>query len=362
MIERRHVDVLRALLTAPTASFHEQEVVEQVQRWAAARGAAVKRDRAGNLLLRYSRGRGSRNKWVFAAHMDHPGFAVRSAKGRVVHADFLGYINKEYFRNGRVRFFAPGGEVCGTITSARRSRASPIPRARVTLDEPAAVPPGTIGMWDVTDFAIRRRRIVSRACDDVAGVASVLCAMEEIIARKLTCDVTGLLTRAEESGFVGAIGACKYRTLPADALVVAIETSKAQPAAPLGCGAVVRVGDRSRTFDPTLTAYVSLAAHELATKDNKFRYSRQLMPGGTCESTVYMAFGYRTAALCVPLANYHNQGPRGKVEAEAIDAGDFACLVKLLVALAAHREPVESVDRQLRKRLAALFSQHRPML
>ena len=35
------------------------------------------------------------------------------------------------------------------------------------------------------------------------------------------------------------------------------------------------------------------------------------MPGGTCEATVYDAYGYTAAAVCIPLGNYHNMD-RGK--------------------------------------------------
>ena len=43
------------------------------------------------------------------------------------------------------------------------------------------------------------------------------------------------------------------------------------------------------------------------------------MSGGTCEATAYQLYGYRTAALCVALGNYHNCGPDLTIAPEFVD-------------------------------------------
>jgi endoglucanase len=204
---------------------------------------------------------------------------------------------------------------------------------------------------------IAGRILSSRACDDAVGTASVMCAMELIVRRRIDADVTALLTRAEEAGLVGALAACKARTLAADALVVAIETSKAQPGARLGDGVVIRVGDRARTFDPSLTGHLVSVAGALAKRDKQFRYVRQLMPGGTCESTAYMVYGYCTAALCIPLGNYHNMGSGNRIASEQVHTGDFENLVKLLAALAADKSRPADTDKALRQRRDSVLKQ-----
>ena len=350
-MKQAHERLLRRLLSAPTAPFHEHAVIAEVRAWADRRKVPFARDRAGNVLLRYRRGR-SRRRWVFAAHMDHPGFVATRRRGRQVWADFIGGVGRKYFVGSRVRFFAPGGEARGVVTSARTMRgAQPFGcTCRIELDSPADVPAGTVGVWDIPAVRIRAGRVYGRACDDVAGVAAVLCAMGEIISRKIDADVTALLTRAEEAGFIGCMAACRDRSVDDDALIVAIETSKAVPGARLGGGVVVRVGDAVRTYDPPLTGYVSSVAAGLAKRDRSFRYVRQLMPGGVCESTAYAMFGYRATGLCTPLGNYHNQG-REKIAAEQIDAGDFTNLVKLLTAIAADGKGPEQTDADLKRRL-----------
>ena len=347
---------LQRLLTAPTAPFHEQAVVAEVQDWARRRGVPFARDRAGNVLLRYRRGR-ARRRWVFAAHMDHPGFIARKTRGRTLWADFVGSIGQDVFRGGRVRFFAPAGEATGVVQAARPLRdVAPLGYGcRIRLDRAADVPADTVGMWDLPAMRIRGRRLSSRACDDLVGSAAVLCALDELRRRQVPADVTALLTRAEEAAFIGCLAACRDRSVPIDSPIVAIETSKAVPGARLGDGVVVRVGDAVRTYDPSLTACVSAVAAGLAGRSRGFRYVRQLMPGGICESTAYSMFGYTATGLCLPLRNYHNRGPRGRIAAEQIDTGDFDSLVRLLVALAADGRGPGRTDTDLTRRLQALL-------
>jgi endoglucanase len=350
----KHLAVLRALLDAPTAPFHEDAVIEQVRRRAAACGIGYWRDSCGNVVLSIRRGR-SGARWVFEAHMDHPGFVVQKAAGRVVHAEFRGGVQLEYFPGAPVRFFGPGGPVKARVLGVRQTKKSPFIQCRLEIARAADLPAGTVGMWDFPPLRIAGRRLHSRACDDVVGAAAVLCAMEALAASTLPCDVTALLTRGEEAGFIGALGACEARTLHKDSLVVAIETSRAQPGGPMGSGMVVRVGDKTRTFDPSLTAHISAVAASLARQDEKFRFTRQLMAGGTTEATAYLMYGYTAAALCLPMANYHNMGPRGKIAAEQVNLDDFESLVKLLTALGTDPGRLAETDENLRHRLRELF-------
>ena len=376
----RRRKLLREVLSCPTSPFCERAVIEYVQNWARRRGVSFAQDAAGNVLLSAGagadggpsrgRGKGKRRRagrdeptWVFTAHMDHPGFVVTGRRGRVVRAEFRGGVAKEYFPGSRVRLIVRDGpEHVATVTSARKSKPHGFVACRLELARPADVPPGSVGMWDVPVFASRRGRISARACDDLAGVAAVLAALEETISRGAGGRVLGLLTRAEEVGFVGALAGCRLGTIPAGALIVGIETSKAQPAAKLGGGVVIRVGDKSRVFHEPLTAHVRAVAADLAKRNRRFRYVRQLMPGGTCESTAFCTLGFAAAAVCVPLGNYHNQHPRGHIAAETIDESDFDSLVALLAALADDARTPADTDAKLRRRLDDLLATRQGLL
>jgi len=358
-------EILRDVLSLPTAPFCEEAVVDYARCFAKRRGLALERDGGGNVLLRYRKvaARGRRPlRWVFAAHMDHPGFVAARRRGRTLWARFVGTVEKRYFPGSRARFFAPGGEIAGTVETVRKAPDGTGLSVRLRLDRPADVPAGTIGMWDFPAVRVRGHRLSARACDDLVGVASVLCAMDDLARRGVAADVTGLLTRAEESGFVGALAACRDRTVPHTALLVAIEASAARVEVPLGSGVVVRVGDRMRTFDPSLTAHVDAVAKDLAKHHRSFRHTRHLMPGGTCESTIYAAWGYTAAAVCIPLGNYHNRGRNDRIAPEQIDLGDFASLVQLLTGLAESKAAPADTDAKLRTALTARLLRYGPLL
>lgn len=359
--------VLKQVLDAPTAPFHEHAVIAAIKQWAAARNVHTRSDKWGNIVLDWpgvGRTTKSASTWVFAAHMDHPGFLVRRVQGRNVWADFMGGVSDEFFAApARVAFHTNGDVVKAVVRGIKHVKGLTFPQVQLEMSQqktPLAA--GTLGMWDFPAMSIRGDKLTTRACDDVVGCATVLCALEEIIKAKTPNRVLALFTRAEEVGFVGALAACQAKTLPASSLVVTIETSKAQPAGPLGSGAVVRVGDAARTFDPSLTAMVAATATRLAGKDKTFKFSRQLMPGGVCESTAFMAFGYRTTGLCLPLENYHNMGPRGRIAPERVNLHDFDNVVKLLVAIAEQKPDMSPTDAALKQRMDTIIKERAPLL
>ncbi len=357
----RHRLTLQEVLACPTASFREGAVAEQVRHWAARVGVGVTADAAGNLYLNPPRRRG-KARWYFTAHMDHPGFVACRQSGRSVWAEFRGGVEERYFKGAAVVFFTAAGLIAAVVEAYARSPRHPWPLCRLKLAAKAAVPPGTIGMWDLPACRITGRRVASRACDDLVGAAAVLCAIEDVLAEQPDAPVTGLLTRAEEVGFVGALAACEGGRLTRAARIISIETSAQRGGAMLGDGVVVRVGDKARTFHPVLTAHVNAVAQDLAKLDPDFRSTRQLMAGGTCESTAFCAAGLTAAAVCVPLANYHNMGPRDAIAAEQVDINDFESLVKLLAALATDARDIGEADAKLRKRLRELLDSHRRYL
>ena len=198
----------------------------------------------------------------------------------------------------------------------------------------AAIAPGRFGVWDLPGFRRAPRdpdQLETRAADDLAGVAAILALLEQVerIDPRRRVDVRALLTRAEEVGFVGAIAAARSGTLPRAARIVAIEASKALPHAPQGAGPILRVGDRTAIFDDGLTRWLGRVGAALAgPKGDRFAFQRRLMDGGTCESTAYQLYGFRCAALCVPLGNYHNMSERGRIEVESIRLSDLVGLVR----------------------------------
>jgi len=354
-------------LSCPTAPYREGAVIAWVREWAhGAPHLEVRADRDGNLALRRRGVRASRSPLVLGAHMDHPGFrALRSTptrSGVLVDALFLGGVRPECFAGARARFHRADG----TSVPSQVLRVRPDPRRgalRVRLRAREAVPTGCFGTFDLPAFRRSRRNpdlLETRAADDLAGVTAVLALLEQIdrIDPARAVDVRGLFTRAEEVGFVGALSVARAGRLPPGARIVAIEASKALPHAPQGGGPILRVGDRTSTFDDALTRWIAGVAAELAgPSGGRLLWQRRLMDGGTCESTAYQLYGYRCAALCVPLGNYHNMDDRSRIAVESIRLSDLVGLVRLFEGMVQRDRdcPRPGAPDPLRRRLEQRF-------
>ena len=375
-MNKKYQDWLLELTGLPTAAGCEQRVIDWVHRWAKRRrGVTVKPDRHGNLLLKRrtpgatsgaSGGGGSGGPIYFTAHMDHPAFVVTKIVGpREVEATFRGGVAPQFFPRARVLLHQDGQSPRrGTVrrllpANNKQSDKQAVITFHRNLTGPVV---GQVLTWDTGAARTHRKRLFAPACDDLAGVAAALSAFDALGARCKN-DVRVLLTRAEEVGFIGAIGACGSGIIPKRARVVALECSKSfTHDSPIGGGPIVRVGDRTSTFDPGLTYRLCQIAGRIAATDKKFDWQRCLMPGGTCEATAYQAYGYTAACLCLPLGNYHNMDEaKRRIAPETISLADFHGLVRLLIAIGRSLDDT-STGPVLKDRLDQLFAHRRGLL
>jgi endoglucanase len=356
--------ILKELCSVPTAPFAEQHVIDYIQRFAAARPKLkFSRDRFHNLLLELP-GQSKSPRLIFVAHMDHPGFiARRMLDERTLLADFRGGVLSEYVNGAKVKFFDNNREIPGTVVSVDSEKNSPYPKT-ATVRLRLSVSHGSPGMFDQGIGRVKNGKFHSRVCDDLAGVASILTMLDELLKHPPKNSVAALLTRAEEDGFVGAIASVLHpELLKKSDRIISIETSAAQPVAKQGDGVVLRVGDRTSIFNSAFMYFLHQQAEALAKRDKKFKYQRSLMPGGTCEATVFDLYGYTTGALCVPLGNYHNMDrEKKKVGPEYVDLSDWKNMVKLFVRLANHVHEFDPRFGPLRKRIEKRFSKQKSLL
>jgi putative aminopeptidase FrvX len=361
--------ILQELCSLPTAPFAEQHVIRWVEAFAKKRKLRLSRDRSGNILLELpGRARSAAARWVYAAHTDHPGFvAERMIDSRTLRAHFRGGVLADYLKGTRVRFYpadTTGPGIPARVLDVEVDKADPpYPRA-ATLRVSADVPEGTPGVFDVGEAKIRGRRFQSRVCDDLAGAAAALTMLDQLLRKPPSVPVAVLLTRGEEAGFIGAIAASiKPQLLRKTDRIIAIETSAMQPYAPQGKGAIIRVGDRSSVFNSSLSYFLTYQAEQLAKKDKSFIYQRALMPGGTCEATVYDIYGFTASSICVALGNYHNMDKsKKKIAAEYIDLNDWESMVKLFIQIARTGGEYQPGHRILRKRIEKRFEQYKSLL
>lgn len=163
--------------------------------------------------------------------------------------------------------------------------------------------------------------LYTKAADDLIGVYAILETALALKAKKRlggapgkSAPFIGLLTRAEEVGFIGAIAHFELGWLKGakrKLLAVSLETSRTLPGAEIGKGPVVRLGDRKSVFDSGGTQVFS----DLAARVLPGKHQRRIMDGGSCEGTAATAYGIPTIAISVPLGNYHNQSFEGGPDA-----------------------------------------------
>jgi putative aminopeptidase FrvX len=118
------MEILRSVLSLPTAPFHEYHVAAFVRRFATERELPVTEDEFGNLIVRCQRG--SKTKAIaLVAHMDHPGFEVAGVNDNEVVLLAFGDTRGENAVGTRIRFFSTSSlKARGALVSARLRRAT----------------------------------------------------------------------------------------------------------------------------------------------------------------------------------------------------------------------------------------------
>ncbi len=337
------------LLRCPAAPYHEDAVRAEVEKICAEHGLAFKRDVFGNVLVRLQTARHLR-PFVLAAHMDHPGFEIiRRLPNQSWLARFLGGVPDNYFKPGIPLRLMPGAVPAKLGKRLPGEKEFEIHAPAVPAQSPQ------FAVWELVDFSFRHGHIHARACDDLIGVAAILATLISLKRSRARVNAIGVISRAEEVGFHGALAVAASRQLPKNALVVSLETSRELPPAKMGRGVVIRTGDRASIFDSTATRFLAEVAAELGRLDKSFQFQRALMYGGTCEGTAYQEFGFQTAAVCVPLGNYHNCGSRNKIAAEYVSLADACAMVDLLAAAARRMPKYARLTGRLPARLRQLL-------
>jgi putative aminopeptidase FrvX len=336
------------LMRCAAAPYFEEEVRAVAESICLDEGLDCARDNYGNLLVSYRNG-GKTRPLALAAHLDHPGFEiVKQLSPRRWLAKFRGGVGDTYFRSGVPLRLLPQQVKAKLSKRVSKEKVFEIEAAKAVEGQPE------FAVWELEDFGVRKGVIHGRACDDLIGCAATLAAMVQLKQQRAKVNVIGILARAEEVGFHGALMVAEQKLVPADALIISLETSRELPPVKMGQGVIIRVGDRSSIFDSGATRFLSEVAGELGKADKKFQVQRALMSGGTCEGTAYQEYGYQTAALCVALGNYHNCGSRGRIRAEYVSMTDAEGMVKLLVAAAKRMKDFDELVAKLPVRLKAL--------
>ena len=336
-------------MRCPAAPYHEELVAAEVARICKEYGLHHEFDSFGNLLVRNAR-RLVTKPLVLAAHMDHPGFVIRRRRSATTFAaDFLGGVGDSYFRPG-VKLRLVPGEVAASLGQRLHAKKRSF---EIETSVPFAGLPA-FAVWDLPSFSYKEDRIEGRVCDDLIGCAAILTVLITTRGSTAGATVMGVLSRAEEVGFHGALALAEAKSLPKGSLIISLETSRELPPVKIGGGVIIRVGDRASTFDSSATRFLTEVATDLGKRDSSFKFQRALMSGGTCEASAYQEYGYLCAAVCVALGNYHNCGEKDNIGAEFVSATDGAAMAQLLVQCARSLPRADSFIERLPRRLVKL--------
>ena len=324
--DTRALDFLARLGSQPAVAFHENGVATAVRGALTEIGVSWRTDDFGNIIAHVAGTEAASHPPIaFMAHMDHPGFEIVGRDGDNLVGQALGGVPPGSFVAGvPLQIALPGGrrvpaETVGPHGEERERKAT----IRLTGATGEDIPVPAPAVFDLPDFSIEDDHIVMRAADDLAGCGCILSALSALRDEPPAGDVYGVFTRAEEVGLVGARLLAEARTLPSDTLVVSLESSRTLPGAEIGSGPVIRVGDAGSTFNSDAESALIRARETLAARDSGFRSQRQLMSGGVCEASAFMAYGYRSTGVAFPLGNYHNGAPDGSIAAEYIHRDDY---------------------------------------
>ncbi|MFH1830436.1 MAG: M28 family peptidase [Pseudomonadota bacterium] len=324
--------MLESVLSLPTMSFHETAVSTFIRWYCAGLGLPVEEDGAGNLIVRY-RGKARDDNIIFTAHMDHPGFEVISATGPQGVVALWGKVDAKVFGGSKVVVYTADGQVKGRIGKRPLSKKH-LSRLTFSIKTNGTFRKGDFGTYDVPSVKFQSGMIRALACDNMVSVSVILDLMTRFAKGRAKVNVAGLFTRGEEAGFLGAFAVMESKKISKQDPLIVLECSAAKGSAvDIGGGPVVRAGDLQSTYDPAIDVWISEVASGISLKDKNFKSQRALLQGGRCEACVYVAEGYVTGGIAMPLGNYHNHGPRGYA-AEYVSQEDYDNYLKLLAAIA----------------------------
>jgi len=365
-----HEKWLMDITSLPTAAGCEQRVIQYITDWTARRkNLSLRRDKVGNILITPTDKAGNRRKPLYiTAHLDHPAFVVRRVLDEfTIELEFRGGVHDPYFHNAWIDIIDDHDQPHLAAITSLDAKAQPFKRVTARLRHATdEIAPGDIGRWyfgkdSQRQASINKGILHAPGCDDLAAVAAALATLDITRKRKGLEHVGLLFTLAEEVGFIGAIAACKHRSVPKTSRLICLENSRSFAESPIGNGPILRVGDRISVFAPALTNRISDLMLEREKKQPKFKWQRKLMPGGACEATAFSTYGYASTCICLPLGNYHNMvdidgvltGEPASVGPEYISVEDYHGMIDMLVYCASELDTGATPD--LRSRMEKLL-------
>jgi len=309
----------------------------------------------GGMIISY-RGAGNGPALALAAHLDHPAFHLERVGLAGATARLQGRHPPHLLAGSSVEAFPAAPK---DNTPMARGVIGPRPEKdsgpwEIRWTQPPR--PGQKPVFAVLALApceTKNGWLSSRSIDDLLGCAMSLEALRRVATTGAKTNLTVILNRAEEVGFIGALDMLSSGVLAEDDSYLSIESSRELPGSKPGRGPTIRLGDATSQFDPNLISLLDEAGARL--KKGGGRVQRLRLPGGTCEASAYLAFGLEAAGVAVPMVNYHNGWGARKISPERVRLSDAEGAVRLLVETA-RLFPAKKLRGALRTRMEGLHA------
>ncbi len=342
-MHKSDLSIFLELSDIPTTSFHENRVSDYIKNKLTEFEIDFKEDEWGNIEA-FIKGQ-KKEEVVFISHMDHPGFEIiEKLDENLYKARTLGGLPKlSDVENTKIKIYDKFSENKGYLKpfnepssndsrykSSNRWLNNEFVSVEVELKElnfPVPV------VFDLPKPKISNDQIITPVADDLAGCALILEMLRSLKVSQNNYSIRGIFSRAEEVGLYGARLIAKSGRINKDSIIVSIETSSELPGAISGSGPIIRTGDITTTFDNSGEIILLSSVKQLVDQDKEFLFQRQLMSLGGCEATAFSAFGYKVTGISLPLINWHNANPEGKVEPERISITDYQNALNIMIGV-----------------------------
>ena len=357
----------KELLSLPTTSFREMHVQKWVQNFCIQNKIDYSLDSWGNIWVgTKSKKPPKGEKIVFVAHMDHPGFHITKKLGKNLwQARWFGGGPRAYLKNAPVyiansKKILAYGKIKDFKFNKEKGRMEFITIKTNSLHNLTH----GFGSFDYPGFKKKGSLIYTKSADDLGGVLMtlILAKLLKKESKKTKNSFLGLLTRAEEVGFQGALAAIHLKNIPRNYKFISIETSNYVGRAKMGGGPVIRIGDKATVFDPEISLLIKTLAIDLKKKNKNFSFQVKLLDGGACEATPFNVFGYKASGIAVPLGGYHNEQENGRPGPEFIDINDMRNLILLGQTVVKNFSKKNFWTQKMRARLSHSFKNSIPLL
>ena len=342
-MHKSDLSIFLELSDIPTTSFHENRVSNYIKNKLNEFEIDFTEDEWGNIEV-FIKGK-KEEEVVFISHMDHPGFEIVERLDKNLYkARTLGGLPRlSDVENTKIKIYDKFSETKGNLkpyneSSSNDSRfkssdrwlSSEFVSVNVELEEQNFPVPV---VFDLPKPKISNDQIITPVADDLAGCALILEMLNSLKDSQNNYSIRGIFSRAEEVGLYGARLIAKSERINKNSIIVSIETSSELPGAVSGSGPIIRTGDRATTFDNLGEIILLSSVKQLISEDKEFLFQRQLMGLGGCEATAFSAFGYKVTGISLPLINWHNANPEGKVEPERISITDYQNALNIMIGV-----------------------------